>query len=128
MEWENMSYTLYPYYWGRKNKWVVTKSLKDTDPIHQQFLQAGCARVLLPVRRGFEESMLHYLQTQGEIWNGGVLPAVLGDDNYISIVDVLKAQQGQYIPGTAFLQDEWETVLPTNLVYLDGDINLPDNS
>lgn len=66
MEWRQMSYFLYPYYWGRRDTWGYRRQLKDPDPIHQNFLQSGGARVIVPVTPGYEERVLHYLSTPGE--------------------------------------------------------------
>src|SRR5205823_3324226 len=60
-EWRNMTYIFYPYFWGNKEDWVTTSQITDTDPLYTRFLQAGAARVQVPVRQGFETSLLHYL-------------------------------------------------------------------
>jgi hypothetical protein len=66
MEWRQMSYFLYPYYWGRRDTWGYRRNLQDPDPIHQNFLQAGGARVIVPVTPRYEERVLHYLSTPEE--------------------------------------------------------------
>ncbi|TFH47994.1 MAG: hypothetical protein E4H01_07200, partial [Lysobacterales bacterium] len=63
-EWRQMSYILYPYYWGRRDSYGYRNNLTDSDPLHQAFLRAGAARVIVPVTPGFEERVLHYLDTQ----------------------------------------------------------------
>jgi hypothetical protein len=96
-EWNNMVYLFYPYFWGKKSDWTMTAQLTDDDPLFGQFLRAGAARVQVPVRRGFEDSMLAYLST-GEPWSGeGTV--VNPDDGAadpveLSIVDELKSQTG----------------------------------
>jgi hypothetical protein len=96
-EWKNMVYLFYPYFWGKKDFWVTIAQLTDNDPLFAQFLQAGAARVQVPVRPGFEESILTYLAIC-EPWNGeGTF--VTGDaDNLdatqLSIVEELKGQTG----------------------------------
>jgi hypothetical protein len=92
-EWNNMTYLFYPYFWGRKINWVQTSQLEDTDPLFEKFLQAGSARVQVPVRPGYDEAALHYLETEGEIWEGGDPPHV-EDELYVSIVDLIKEEQG----------------------------------
>lgn len=64
-EWRQMSYFLHPYYWGRRDSYGYRHRLKDPDPLHQQFLRAGGARVIVPVTPGYEERILHYLDTPG---------------------------------------------------------------
>ena len=64
-EWTQMAYWFFPYFWGRREYWEERMGLQDTDPLHQQFLQAGSARVLVPVTPGYEERVLYYLNTAG---------------------------------------------------------------
>jgi len=73
LEWENMLYFLYPYFWADPNKeignkvdeehpyWEFKKYLDHPDPMHRAFLKAGAARVVLPVRPGFEEAFLAFV-------------------------------------------------------------------
>ncbi len=56
-DWGNMLYTFYPYYWGRKEGWINKLNLKDNDPLFEKFLKAGYARVLVPIRLGFERQV-----------------------------------------------------------------------
>ena len=46
-------YFFYPYFWGRKPLWVTKLLLDDTDPLFAEFLRAGEARAVVPVRPGF---------------------------------------------------------------------------
>lgn len=93
-EWTQMMYTFYPYYWARKKKWPTLQQIQDNDPLHAQFLQAGSARVLVPVRPGYEDSILYYLETN-KIWNGGGSPSV-SSKLYVSLVKSIKEKQGIY--------------------------------
>ena len=67
------------------------------------------ARVIVTVRPGFVEAVMHYIST-GQIWNGGGTP-VIGDKMYLSIVDELR--EPEYT-----IEESWETMLPTNLIAL----------
>lgn len=136
-EWNNMTFRFYPYFWGRKGSWRQNFPLTDTDPQFIDFLRAGAARVVVPVHPSYNETILHYMQTN-EIWNGGE-PPTLDDPLYISIVDELKSDAGgdideedlpQCSPNSEYpcLVDEWEVKLPTTLVYLQEDAKLPDFS
>jgi hypothetical protein len=53
-EWPYMMYSLYPYYWADQPSWPGLAQIEDTDPLHAEFLQAGAARVVVPVRPGYE--------------------------------------------------------------------------
>jgi hypothetical protein len=68
-EWDRILYFYYPYFWGWKPGWKNKFLLDDVDPQFGDFLRAGAARVVFPVRPGFEAAIIHYLET-GEIWNG----------------------------------------------------------
>ena len=96
-EWTNMTYVFYPYLWSNKQEWVMLSQLDDDDPLFEKFLQAGAARVQVPVRIGFEQPMLHYLHG-GFVWNtdGTLVVAEDGqpDPVQMSIVDELKSQSG----------------------------------
>ena len=54
IEWDHLSYLFYPYFWGRKKTWVEKLVTDEPDARFAAFLQAGAARVILPVRRGYE--------------------------------------------------------------------------
>jgi hypothetical protein len=65
LEWMQMTYWFYPYFWGRSELWADRLKLDDADPLHQHFLRAGAARVLVPVTPGYEERVLHYMYEAG---------------------------------------------------------------
>ncbi|MBK7129042.1 MAG: hypothetical protein IPM74_03550 [Crocinitomicaceae bacterium] len=116
IEWYNMTYLFYPYFWGRKERWTTIKQLGDTDQVFSEFLKAGYARVVVPVHPKFTEAMLHYLNT-GEIWMGEELPAI-DDELYLSIVEEIQAQENN-VDGEP-IGAAWETRIPTNMVMLTG--------
>ena len=111
-EWENLSYYLYPYYWGSKTNWATLYQQEDVDPLFRAFLQSGMARVIVTVRPGFEDAVQFYMAT-GKIWNGGEVP-VIGDELYLSIVDEMKEPKGVK-QGKA-----WINRLPTPLTILQA--------
>ncbi len=122
-EWERITYTLYPYFWGWKQAWGKRMLLEDTDPKFAAFLRAGAARVVFPVRPGFEDAILHYLET-GEIWNGGP-PAEVNSPLYVPIVKEIQEAEGA--PGEEVPQGEpWLVRLPTTLVRLRPNDDLPE--
>lgn len=106
-EWNNMTYIFYPYLWANKKEWMQLSQLKDADPLFTKFLQAGSCRVNIPVRIGFETSMLNYL-TSNIIWNGEgtLVNSEDGEPNalHISVVEELKSQlNNMNIEGTGKL-------------------------
>jgi hypothetical protein len=76
----------------------------------------------VPARPGFEGAIDHFL-TFGEIWNGGPLPAI-SSPLYLPIADEIAEQLDR--PGTEVAQgDPWLVRIPTNLVKLRADDQLP---
>lgn len=121
-EWEHITWLTYPYFWGRKNKWEERIAYDDPDPLFNQFIKAGYCRAVVPVRPGFEGAVDHFM-TFGEVWNGGPLPAI-SSDLYLPIADELAERLDR--PGDEIPQgDPWEVRIPTNLVKLRADDELP---
>lgn len=108
-EWNEISYTFYPYYWADKSKWQELYQQEVDDALFRSFLQSGMARVVASVRPGFEEAVLFYMAT-GQVWSGGQVP-VIGDDLFLSIVDELK--NPEYT-----IEETWETRVPTTLTMI----------
>ncbi|WP_187695289.1 hypothetical protein [Chryseobacterium sp.] len=111
-EWENLSYHLYPYYWGNRDNWVSLYQQEDVDPLFRSFLQSGMARVIVTVRPGFEDAVQFYMAT-GKIWNGGEVP-VIGDELYLSLMEEMKEPKG------AKQGKAWITRVPTPLTILQA--------
>ncbi len=111
-EWNLMSYNFYPYYWGNKEEWKDLYQYESNDPTFRSFMQAGMARVVVTVKPGFEDAIMHFMAF-GQIWQGGQMP-VLGNPLYLSLVDEIKEQE--YV-----VEETWQTVVPTNLIALQKD-------
>lgn len=120
-EWENMMYSLYPYFWGRQSKWGELILIQDTDPQFEAFLKAGAARVVVPVRPGYEGALAHYQET-GDLWMGEEIPDMFSDF-YVAIIDEIKARN--YSAANEICVSEWDVKLPTTLVMLKDDETLP---
>ena len=129
-EWEQMTYLYYPYFWGRKSNWTKVTNLSDPDPLFQQFLTAGSARVLVPVPLAYVDSVRFLLQNplketelRKKLWRGGDAP-LLNDPLYESIAEELRDQTDD-LAGATPEGDPWEFTLPTTLVWLQPDGTLP---
>jgi hypothetical protein len=123
LEWEHIVYFFYPYFWGWKPAWKNRFMLDDTDPAFGDFLRAGAARIVIPVRPGFEAAVIHYLDSQGEIWNGGPPPDI-SKSLYLPIVQEIENATGA--PGNEVpVGDPWEVRVPTTLVRLRPNDDLP---
>lgn len=128
-EWNNMTYVFYPYFWGRKDEWLTLVQLADEDPLFNRFLQAGAARVQVPVRPGFESVILNYLSGV-EVWDGdGNFVTTEGGDEsdlHLSIISELKHQLGNYDvegTGTVAVENGSDLVLGTGTAFSSEDAN-----
>lgn len=113
-DWSLISQMFYPYYWAKKCDWKALFQAQDSgDLIFQAFLQSGMARVMVPVRQGFEDAVVFYMET-GRIWNGSGLVVATDDELYLSIVDEMTEVKG-FTEG-----DEWETIVPSDLTIIQA--------
>lgn len=123
-EWHYLMYILYPYFWGRRNTWADKLGLEGADTEHINFLKSGAARVVIPVRPGFERAVLHFLDC-GEIWEGGGEPSITSE-TYLPIIEEIEDLRNQEIDSNEGESvREFEVKVPTNLVVLrrlDGTI------
>ncbi|KYF65532.1 hypothetical protein BE11_16375 [Sorangium cellulosum] len=122
-EWENLSYVLYPYFWGDATQWARGLAHEEDDPLFENFLRAGAARVVVAVRPGFIEDVLYYLHMR-KVWMGGPLP-LFGDPRYLPIVDEIRALTGAPGGEKPYSDETWDIVVPTELIRLRDDDRLP---
>lgn len=125
-EWSQLQFVCYPYYWARPQDdlsgWSDRVLERNSDFTMEDFLQAGYARVVIPVREGFDQAVSYFV-TKGEPYNGLGEPPI-EDPLYISIIDELKERAGagkDEIP----VGDPWETRLPTSAVMVRTSNDLP---
>ena len=122
-EWDQLQYVFYPYFWSRKETWIDRFMRQDVDPEFLEFIRAGAARVVVPLRPGFEVAVAHFLET-GKLWGGEGAPPQINNPTYVSIVDEIRERTGapgQEIP----VGDPWEVRVPTALVRLRDGADLP---
>lgn len=123
-EWEQIQYVLYPYFWGKKSGWQARVLSSDPDSNFAEFVRAGAARVVVPVRPGFTDYVLYFLQW-GKVWNDGPVPPV-NDPAYVPIAKEIRASEQQ--PGAEVMVPggTWDVVVPTTLVRLRESDALPE--
>jgi hypothetical protein len=92
IEWENVLYFIYPYFWDSPRNWDLKRFLDHPDPLHRAFLRAGSARVVLTIRRGFETSFATLVDSGAF----GRLPA---DHPYVSIAQEIENFAKTNYPG-----------------------------
>jgi type II secretion system protein G len=63
IEWENILYVNYPYFWDSPSNWDFKLFLQHVDPEHRMFLRSGAARVVLTIREGFEKGFTELMET-----------------------------------------------------------------
>jgi hypothetical protein len=125
-EWNNMTYVLYPYFWGRHARWISALHLTDPDLDFAAFLRAGAARVQVPVRPGFERAVAYFCQV-GEIWEGNDVP-LIGDSLYVPIVEEITENLGKLDEGVPYPEgsEPWEVTVPTSLVVVQNLEEIPN--
>lgn len=122
-EWDQIQYVFYPYFWSRPGGWADRFQVRNMDPELEEFLKAGYARVVVPVRLGFEAAVSYFMQT-GEVWNDEGEPEI-GHPLYKPIVDEIKERTGGDL-GEIPVGDPWEMRLPTTAVLIRQGATLPE--
>jgi hypothetical protein len=104
IEWENVLYFTYPYFWDSNQNWPFKRFLMDNDPIHRSFLRAGCARVVLTIRPEFEYKFAQLMEIGGLFKDEPSLQLQGGKHPYVDI--------GQEIRD--FAMTNYENIPPAN--------------
>ena len=121
-EWENTTYQFYPYYWAGAGRWRDLAQASGADPVFEQFLQAGNASVIVPVRPGYERPVVFFLKT-GLIWGGSYMSLFTSPDMLDVYADV---ELGRQFDPPLPIGEPWEIRLPTSMVMLQEDSTLPE--
>jgi hypothetical protein len=132
IEWENVLYFLYPYFWSHRSRWDFKKYLDHPDPFHRAFLKAGSARVVLTVRPGFELAFAQFVENGGT----GELP---NEHPYVRIAEEIEAYARTNYPGIppanpdeadareqGILIGTWFEYTPTSALDIAFDAATPD--
>ena len=119
-EWRNITYLFYPFFWGRTSNWVKTLiEFEDPDPAFAFFLRAGAARVIVPVREGFEDAVLHYAATK-RLLDSDEEITMIDDDLYLDAIEEVKESLGAPDDAIPDPEGPWEVIVPTSLVILQS--------
>lgn len=92
VEWENMLYFLYPYFWSHTKLWEFKKYLHHPDFMHRTFLKSGAARVVLSIRPGYERDLMSFLET-------GTTAGLAEGHPYLTIAQEMEAFAQTNYPG-----------------------------
>lgn len=141
LDWDIMSYFFHPYFWTKRNRWVEIYNTSSIDPLHTSFLQAGFARVVVPVKPGFENIAMQFVETGQYSYDTSAI-ALSSQEALDAIAELSENDFKDNIPdpvldptGYALWQSSdlnpanwptWEVRLPTNLVILQD--SCPVNS
>jgi len=93
IEWENVLYFLYSYFWDVPPSWDFIRQIKHPDAIRQAFLRAGSARVVLTVRKGWEEAWVNFVEV------GGFGETLLPSHPYMTIAQEIHDYDETNYPG-----------------------------
>ncbi|WP_020608203.1 hypothetical protein [Actinokineospora enzanensis] len=120
VEWDQLAYACYPYFWGGQQGWAAKILGDEPDPAFAAFLDAGAARVVLPIRPGHEAAFERFLAT-------GNVPTTdeqldVGGPLWVSLVDELRRGAGDV---ETPLGEPWQFRLATDLVWARPDGSVP---
>ncbi|MFD7317519.1 hypothetical protein ACFV9Z_26810 [Streptomyces sp. NPDC059883] len=93
IEWENVVSLLYSYFWDTPASWEFIRQIQHPDATRQAFLRAGAARVVLTVRKGFEEQWLRFAES------GFTDPDYEPGAYYLNIAREIAAYDSRNYPG-----------------------------
>ncbi|TDD39986.1 hypothetical protein E1287_02085 [Actinomadura sp. KC06] len=119
VEWNHVGYGFYPYFWGRKQHWVEKLAVHDPDPSFAGFLTSGAARVVLPIRRGYEPAFEQFMNT-------GVTPSTdemlnVGGPLWASLASQLQEQEEPETP----VGEPWHYPVTSGLIWARKDGSVP---
>jgi hypothetical protein len=92
IEWENVLYFTYPYFWDDNKLWDFKKFLFHPDATHRTFLRSGSARVVLTIRPGFEASFTSLIES-------GSFGGLPGPHPYVTIAQEIQNFANTNYPG-----------------------------
>jgi hypothetical protein len=126
IEWENLIYVIYPYFWTHESRWDTKDDIRHPDFVHQTFLRGGAARAVLTIRPGFELDFLAYVK------NAALDVPLPNTHPYVTVAEELKALAQTSYPYTpaanppdpANIVDTWYEFTPTGGMYVK-ELTLP---
>lgn len=124
-DWPNMAWLFYAYYWAdRKVDWADLAAQEANDPELEAFLRAGSARVLVPVRKSFEDAVKYWLvYRQPFLGKGLPLP---GHPLFVALATEIRNLTDANVEGDP-VGRSWDVKSATQFVWLDESTSLPHN-
>jgi hypothetical protein len=93
IEWENVLYFLYSYFWDVPPSWDFIRQIRHPDAMRQAFLRAGSARIVLTVRKGWETAWANFVE------QGGFGQTLLPKHPYMTIASEIQNYDRTNYPG-----------------------------
>lgn len=84
---------LYSYFWDTPQSREFVRQLQHPDSTRQAFLRSGSARVVLTVRKGWEQAWVAFAE------GGFKTPPIVPDPKYLSIAEEIAAYDDRSYPG-----------------------------
>lgn len=122
VEWEHIEYACFPYFWGSRASWISKILDAEANPQFSAFLASGAARVVLPIRPGYQAAFERFLNTGKTPTTDELLD--VGGPLWVSLVSQLK-HQGADDDSEVAVGDPWEFRLSSDLVRARRDGLLP---
>lgn len=122
VEWDHLECAFMPYFWGSRTSWVSKLLGLERDPRFAAFLGSGAARVVLPIRPGYEVAFETFLNTGKTPTTDQLLD--VGGPLWVSLMTQLREQDGAN-GKEATLGDSWEFRIASDLARARRDDLLP---
>jgi hypothetical protein len=112
IEWENVVTFLYSYFWDVPPSWDFIRQIRHPDSNRQAFLRAGSARVVLTIRKGWEEAWVRFQDT-GD-------PYGISKSQYLTVAREIAAYDDRHYPGIPPANPGKEAARLEDAVYTTG--------
>ena len=94
IDWNNVTYFLYSYFWDVPTSWEFIRQLQHPDSTRQAFLRAGSARVVLTVNPGWEQAWTYFVE-----YGSTNMPDPLPPHPYLTIAQQIADYDNANYPG-----------------------------
>jgi hypothetical protein len=122
IEWENVVTFLYSYFWDNPHGWEFIRQIQHPDANRQAFMRAGSARVVLTVRKGWEEQWLRFAES------GFTDPHFQPDAAYLTIAREIAAYDDRNYPGIPPANSGRAAIRLADSVYTTSPVSVAANS
>lgn len=127
LDWGEMTYAFHGSFFDASDverpAWLSMAQSREHSPGFSEFLEAGAARLLVPVQPGMVLSLLFYLASHGRFWYGAAERVPVHEANWF-LANELKSLSG--VPPHEPPGDSWEMEVATSFFMLQDDAGLPD--